>query len=355
LKNNSLINSLLQQPTSHTPIWLMRQAGRYLPEYRQIRSDAGNFMAVCQNPELAALVTLQPVQRFNLDAAILFSDILVIPDALGLGLHFVENEGPKFKFPITTREDIGNLNSEGILQRLDYVFKTIKNVKSGLGQRIPLIGFSGSPFTMACYMLEGGSSRDYVKTKSWLYANPASMHQLLDLLADVVIQYLNAQIEAGADVVMVFDSWGGVLTDVQYAEFSLKYLQKIVAGLHKTYNGRDVPNIVFTKGGGIWLKDIANIGASCVGLDWTINIGKAKTIVGNKVALQGNLDPVILSQGDKYAIKAEVTRILNSYKDANNGEISGHVFNLGHGILPSAKPDNVAYLVDLVHELSHNK
>ncbi|MCC2625029.1 MAG: hemE [Burkholderiales bacterium] len=331
----------------------MRQAGRYLPEYRQIRATAGSFMALCQNPELAATVTLQPVRRFDLDAAILFSDILVIPDALGLGLYFNEGEGPKFRSPIKTPQDIDILNSNGILERLDYVFNTIKNVKSELGNRLPLIGFSGSPFTLACYMLEGGSSKDYAKVKSWLYSNVQYSHKLLDLLADIIIKYLNCQIESGVDVVMLFDSWGGVLSDVHYTQFSLFYLQKIINGLHKSYNGKVIPNIVFTKGGGVWLDQMANIGASCLGLDWTMNIGRAKTIVGNKVALQGNLDPAILSQTDKLVIKAEVMRILNDYYIANNGNINGHVFNLGHGILPSAIPDNVAYLVDLVHELSN--
>lgn len=339
-------------PTEHTPVWLMRQAGRYLPEYREIRAKAGSFMALCQNPELAASVTLQPVKRFNLDAAILFSDILVIPDALGLGLYFVENEGPRFKSPINTPKDIDNLNQDGILQRLDYVFSAIKNVKASLNNHLPLIGFSGSPFTLACYMLENGGSRDYSKIRSWLYSNPKYSHKLLDLLADIVIQYLNCQIEAGVDVIMLFDSWGGILSDLHYAEFSLFYLQKIIANLHKSYNGKPIPSIVFTKGGGIWLDKIALIGANCIGLDWSINIAKAKAIVGNKVALQGNLDPVILNQSDRSVIKAEVVRILNNYTNANNGAISGHVFNLGHGILPNALPDNVAYLVDLIHELS---
>ncbi|MCC2644331.1 MAG: uroporphyrinogen decarboxylase, partial [Burkholderiales bacterium] len=317
--NNSLIDSLLQKRTHHTPIWLMRQAGRYLPEYRKLREKAGNFMALCQNPELAAAVTLQPVNRFNLDAAILFSDILVIPDALGLGLYFVEGEGPKFRFPINTHDDINNLNQDGILQRLDYVFNTIKNIKSDLGTRIPLIGFSGSPFTLACYMLEGGSSKDYARVKSWLYSNPAYSHKLLDLLSDIVIKYLNCQIESGVDVVMLFDSWGGVLSDIQYPEFSLQYLQKIIAGVHKSYNGKIIPSIVFTKGGGIWLDKIASINANCIGLDWTMNLGKARTIVGNRAALQGNLDPSILSQDNKSAIKAEVTRILTDYRTANSG------------------------------------
>lgn len=331
----------------------MRQAGRYLPEYREVRMKAGNFLALCKNPELATQVTLQPLKRFSLDAAILFSDILVIPDALGLGLYFAENEGPKFTNPLNTTTDIDSLHSEGVLDRLDYVFTTIKSIKSELGDRIPLIGFSGSPFTLACYMLQGSGSKDFATVKSWLYANPGYSHKLLDLLTDIIIKYLNRQIEVGADVVMLFDSWGGILSDVHYQEFSLFYLRKIVNSIHKTWNKKIIPNIVFTKGGGMWLEQIADIGANCIGLDWTINIGKAKAIVGNRAALQGNLDPVILNQTDKSVIKAEVKRILDNYKAVNNGEITGHVFNLGHGITPGALPDNVAYLVDLVHELTH--
>jgi uroporphyrinogen decarboxylase len=333
----------------------MRQAGRYLPEYREVRARAGSFMSLCQNPELAAAVTLQPVRRFALDAAILFSDILVIPDALGLGLYFTEGEGPKFKSPIKTTNDIDNLSSDGILERLNYVFDTIKAIKIDLANRIPLIGFSGSPFTLACYMLEGGSSKDFAVVKSWLYSNPEYSHRLLDLLSDIIIQYLNCQIESGVDVVMLFDSWGGILSEAHYAEFSLAYLRKIVSSIHKYYGGRQVPNIVFTKGGGIWLDKIAGIGTNCVGLDWTANIGKARAIVGSNIALQGNLDPAILSQGNTAVIKAEVFRILNDYRIANKGDITGHVFNLGHGILPSAIPDNVAYLVDLVHEISSSR
>lgn len=352
LINDSLIKSLLQQPSSHTPIWLMRQAGRYLSEYRQVRAKAGSFMALCQNPDLATQVTLQPVQKFDLDAAILFSDILVIPDALGLGLYFVENEGPKFQYPINTLADIDNLTQDGVLENLNYVFSTIKNIQSELANRIPLIGFSGSPFTLACYMLEGGSSRDYAKTKSWLYSHPDYMHKLLDLLADIVTKYLNSQIEAGVDVVMLFDSWGGILSDVHYLEFSLAYLQKVIVNLNKSFNNRIIPKIVFTKGGGVWLDQIASIGANCIGLDWGINIGNAKSVIKDRAAIQGNLDPVILSQSNKSAIKVEVKRILEDYKRANDGDISGHVFNLGHGILPTALEDNVSYLIDLVHEVT---
>ena len=346
-----LIDSLLHQPIPHTPIWLMRQAGRYLPEYREIRSHAGSFMNLCTNPELACKVTLQPLQRFNLDAAILFSDILVIPDAMGLGLHFVENEGPKFLNPITTNNDIDNLQIVNLIDKLDYVFKTIKNVKAELKPHIPLIGFSGSPFTLACYMLEGGSSNNYLTVKKWLINNPVYSHKLLNKITEAVIIYLNAQIEAGVDVVMLFDSWGGVLTENAYLEFSLPYLHRIVNTITKKHHNRIIPNILFTKGGGLWLKHMAKINTNVIGLDWTINIATARELVPH-IGLQGNLDPVILAVGDKSAIRKEVSNILNAYATANNGNITGHVFNLGHGILPMTNPDNVAYLVELVHELS---
>lgn len=348
----TLIHSILHKPISHTPIWLMRQAGRYLPEYRQLRSNAGSFMNLCTNSELAAKVTLQPLHRFNLDAAILFSDILVIPDAMGLGLHFIENEGPKFANPIKTIEDIDNLSIDNMNEKLEYVFQTIRNVKSELNPNTPLIGFSGSPFTLACYMLEGGSSTNYLTVKKWLFNNPEASHKLLNKISDAVIQYLNAQIMAGADVVMLFDSWGGVLSENAYLEFSLPYLQKILDGLQKNHNNVIIPNIVFTKGGGLWLNHMANTKTNALGLDWTINIANAKKILTAEVGLQGNLDPVILAVGDKSSIKKEVTRILNAYANANNGDISGHVFNLGHGVLPITNPDHVAYLVDIVHELS---
>ncbi|MCE2705763.1 MAG: uroporphyrinogen decarboxylase [Proteobacteria bacterium] len=349
---STLINSLLNKPITHTPIWLMRQAGRYLPEYRQIRNKAGSFMSLCTNPELACEVTLQPLRRFNLDAAILFSDILVIPDAMGLGLHFVENEGPKFTNPIQTVYDIDNLQTADILSKLDYVFKAIHNVKAELKVGTPLIGFSGSPFTLACYMLEGGSSKNYLTIKKLLLNNPEACHKLLNKITDVVILYLNAQIEAGVDAVMLFDSWGGVLTENAYLEFSLPYLQKILNSLKKEHQNKTIPSIVFTKGGGLWLEHIAKANTNALGLDWTIDIAKAK-LVSKDMVLQGNLDPVILAVGDKAAIKKEATRILTSYLDANDGNISGHVFNLGHGVLPITNPDHVAYLVDTVHEISN--
>lgn len=347
-----LLNSIAQKQTPYTPIWLMRQAGRYLPEYRQLREHAGSFLNLCKNPNWATQVTIQPLKRFNLDAAILFSDILVVPEAMGMELNFVENEGPKFSKPITSEADINDLNIIELEDRLDYVFAAIKNCKSELKNNTPLIGFSGSPFTLACYMLEGGASKNYLHIKKLLYTEPHLAHALLSKLTKAIIRYLSEQIKAGVDVVMLFDSWGGILTDSEYLEFSLKYLQEIVSSLPKTQAGDKFPSIVFTKGGGIWLDKISTIGSSVIGVDWTINIGHARTIVPKNIMLQGNLDPVLLAVGDRDAIKKEVTRILTSYKLANNGSMTGHIFNLGHGILPMTKPDNVAYLVDLVHELS---
>lgn len=354
IREHALVQTLLGKESNHTPVWLMRQAGRYLPEYRELRAQAGSFMALCTNPDLAAQVTLQPLARFNLDAAILFSDILVIPDAMGLELHFAANEGPKFHKPISNVDDINALSIDGLLDNLDYVFATIKKVQYELAGNKPLIGFSGSPFTLACYMIEGGASRDYQKVKQFIYTNPIAMHKLLDILADAVIVYLNAQIEAGVNVVMIFDSWGGVLTDRAYAEFSLAYLEKIVKSISKTSPIGSIPNIVFTKGGGIWLPEMAKIGANAVGLDWMVNLGHARQVMPNNIALQGNLDPVLLSVADHTTLKQEVSAILDSYKLANSGSLTGLVFNLGHGILPSAKPDNVEYVVNLVHELSQH-
>lgn len=348
-ENNTLIDALLNKPVPYTPIWLMRQAGRYLPEYRKIREKAGSFLNLCKNPDLAMEVTLQPLRRFNLDAAILFSDILVIPDAMGLGLYFVENEGPKFSKPIMTANDIDNLDIANIINELAYVFAAIKNTKNELKNSKPLIGFSGSPFTLACYMLEGKSSSDYLLVKKWLYTNPEYSHKLLQKLTDAIILYLNAQIEAGIDVIMLFDSWGGILPYNEYLEFSYAYLKQILDKVHKTHQSKLVPSIVFTKGGAVWLDKLNMIGATAIGVDWTVDIGIAKKIATN-VALQGNLDPALLALGDRSIIKTEVFRILNNYKKANNENISGHVFNLGHGILPITNPDNVAYLIDLVHD-----
>lgn len=344
------IQTLFGHEVDRTPIWLMRQAGRYLPEYRNLREKAGNFLTLCKTPDLATEITLQPLKRFDLDAAILFSDILVVPEALGMELNFVNGEGPKFTNPLLHENDVDNLKTEDLIENLNYVFTTIKNIKSTLFHK-PLIGFSGSPFTLACYMIAGQSSTDYIEIKSWVYQKPAILHKLLDKLTDAIILYLNMQIKSGVDAVMVFDSWGGVLSNTAYAEFSLPYLKRIVDNLIKNYHGRDVANIVFTKGGGVWLDKIATIKSNAIGLDWTVDIAKAKKQVGN-IALQGNLDPIILALGDKSAIKEEVKKILSAYKLANNGSIAGHVFNLGHGVLQITNPDSVAYLVDLVHELS---
>ena len=349
-QKSPFMQSIFNQPVAYTPIWLMRQAGRYLPEYRIIREKAGSFLNLCKNPDLATVVTLQPLQRFELDAAIMFSDILVIPEAMGMELNFINGEGPKFSHPLLNEQDIDNLKVAEILERLSYVFTTIKNIKSSL-QNKPLIGFSGSPFTLACYMIAGGSSTDYIEIKSWIYRQPLLLHKLLTKVTDVVIDYLNRQIESGVDAVMIFDSWGGVLSGFAYEEFSLQYLRKIIAKLIKTHNNKPIANIVFTKGGGVWLDKIMDLNSNVIGLDWTIDIALAKKQVGN-IAVQGNLDPMILALGDKSAIKKEVERILHGYKTANNGSISGHVFNLGHGISQITNPDNVAYLVDLVHELS---
>ena len=350
-QNSTILDAIWQKPVSHTPIWLMRQAGRYLPEYLKVRAGAGSFLNLCKNPELATEVTLQPLRRFKLDAGILFSDILVIPEAMGMELKFVENEGPKFSHPITCEADIDNLDLDEMLDKLNYVFSTIKNLKSEMNPSTPLIGFSGSPFTLACYMLEGGSSKNYLTIKQWIYLRPDLMHKLLAKLTHAIVSYLNTQIEAGVDIVMVFDSWGGILTTQAYQEFSLRYLSQIISELNLIKDDKVIPSIVFTKGGGQWLDYIEAISADVIGLDWTIDISKARTQV-KSTALQGNLDPVILAMADKTALKHEVTRILANYKKANNGSISGHVFNLGHGILPMTNPDNVAYVVDLVHELS---
>lgn len=347
------IETLLSNETSHTPIWLMRQAGRYLPEYRALREKAGSFLNLCKNPDLATEITLQPLKRFELDAAIMFSDILVVPEALGMELNFINGEGPKFPKPLLTESDVDNLQIDEMLERLNYVFATIKSIKSTLTNK-PLIGFSGSPFTLACYMIAGGSSTDYIEIKKWVYNQPALLHKLLDKVTTAVISYLNMQIKSGVDSVMVFDSWGGVLSSAAYEEFSLRYLRRIIEGLIKHQNGRDIPNIVFTKGGGVWLDKIATLNSHAIGLDWTVDIAKARLEVGKKITLQGNLDPMILAVGDRSAIKKEVEKIMHSYLDANNS-FSGHVFNLGHGILQITNPDNVAYLVDLVHELSHNR
>ena len=346
LKNDRILRALARQPVDKTPVWMMRQAGRYLPEYRQVRGQAGDFMSLCKNTELACEVTLQPLERFELDAAILFSDILTIPDAMGLGLYFAEGEGPKFHKPLQSEADIDQLEVINTAADLTYVTDAVSMIRQELNGRVPLIGFSGSPWTLATYMIEGQSSRDFTRAKTMLYTQPELLHQLLEKLALSVIDYLNAQILAGAQVVQIFDTWGGALSHSAYLEFSLTYMAKIVDGLIKQADGRDVPVILFTKGGGLWLEAMADTGCDCLGLDWTVDIGAAHHRVGDKVALQGNMDPAIL-RAKPEVIRGEVKRILGSF-----GQNDGHVFNLGHGITPDINPDNAKIFIDAVHEFS---
>lgn len=344
LKNDRFIRALLRQPVDKTPIWVMRQAGRYLPEYRAIREQAGDFLTLMQAPEWAAEVTLQPLRRFDLDAAILFSDILTIPHAMNLGLHFAPGEGPLFKHPITTAADVAKLKVPEPLKDMPYVYETIDRIKQGLEGRVPLIGFAGSPWTLATYMVEGSSSKTYSKIKTMLYDTPETMTALLDILSESVADYLNAQIDAGVDAVMIFDTWGGVLTPEAYREFSLKPMEKILAKLKRERNGQTIPNILFTKGAGAWLEVMAESGCNALGVDWTTNIGDARKRVGDKVALQGNLDPSILNASPEVIVR-EAKKILTDF-----GPNPGHVFNLGHGIHPNINPDHVKVLVDAVHE-----
>jgi uroporphyrinogen decarboxylase len=343
LKNDTFLRALLRQPTEYTPVWLMRQAGRYLPEYRATRAKGGSFMGLATNPDLATEVTLQPIDRYPLDAAILFSDILTVPDAMGLGLHFVENEGPKFERPLKTEADVLALRAPEP-GSLDYVFKAVTQIRTELNGRVPLIGFSGSPWTLACYMVEGQGSREFHTIKKMLYGRPDLMHRILSVNAQSVADYLNAQIDAGAQAVMVFDSWGGALADGAFQEFSLQYMQKVVSLLKREKDGVKIPAIVFTKGGGHWAEEIAAIGADAIGLDWTANLSKIRALVGDKVALQGNLDPAILFASAEQ-IRAEVVKVLNAYGKHD----TGHVFNLGHGISQFTPPESVAAMVDAVH------
>ena len=345
LRNDTFLRVLLQQPVEYTPIWMMRQAGRYLPEYKATRAQAGSFLDLCKNTELATEVTVQPLERFDLDAAILFSDILTVPDAMGLGLYFAEGEGPKFKRPLQNEADIAKLEVPD-LACLQYVFDAVSSIRRALNGRVPLIGFSGSPFTLACYMVEGGSSKEFRTIKTMIYSRPDLLHKILDTNAQAVTAYLNAQIDAGAQAVQIFDTWGGVLSDAAFEEFSLRYMKQIVSGLKRESEGRRVPVILFAKGGGLWLEKMADAGADALGLDWTCNIGEARRRVGGKVALQGNFDPFALF-GTPEAIRAEAGRILAGY-----GSGSGHVFNLGHGISQFADPEHAKILVDAVHELS---
>ncbi len=346
LQNDRLLRALLRQPVDRTPIWIMRQAGRYLPEYRATRERAGSFMDLCRNPELACEVTLQPLERFELDAAILFSDILTVPDAMGLGLYFEAGEGPRFERPVRTARDVDALPVPDPEDELGYVMDAVRTIRRALDGRVPLLGFSGSPWTLATYMVEGGSSKEFAHSKGLLYGQPAVLHALLDKLARAVTAYLNAQVAAGAQALMIFDTWGGTLTPAAYDEFSLRYMRQVVEGLTREHEGRAVPVILFTKGGGQWLERQADTGCDALGLDWTLDIGDARARVGERVALQGNMDPGVL-YGSPQAVRDEVARIL-----ADFGPHPGHVFNLGHGIHQHIDPENVRVLVDAVHELS---
>jgi uroporphyrinogen decarboxylase len=346
LKNDRFLKALMRQPVDRTPVWMMRQAGRYLPEYRAVRAQAGDFMSLCKNTELACEVTLQPLERYEMDAAILFSDILTIPDAMGLGLYFETGEGPKFRKPVRTEADIEALEVIDTASDLSYVTDAVTMIRRELNGRVPLIGFSGSPWTLATYMVEGQSSRDFARAKTMLYTQPEVMHQLLEKLSLSVIDYLNAQIRAGAQVVQIFDTWGGALSHAAYAEFSLAYMQKIVDGLISHHDGRDVPVILFTKGGGLWLEKMADTGCHALGLDWSTDIAAAKSRVGGRVALQGNMDPAVL-RADPAVIESQVEAILSGFGDG-----PGHIFNLGHGITPDINPDHVKVFIDAVHKFS---
>jgi len=346
LQNDTFLRALLRQPTDYTPVWLMRQAGRYLPEYNATRKQAGSFLNLCKNPNAATEVTLQPLERFPLDAAILFSDILTIPDAMGLGLYFAEGEGPKFERTVRDEAAVASLAVPDIGATLKYVTDAVSQIRRALKGRVPLIGFSGSPWTLACYMVEGGGSPDHRTVKTMAYQRPDLMQRILEVNAGAVAAYLNAQIDAGAQAVMIFDTWGGALSAAAYKKFSLAYISKVVAQLKRENEGRRVPVIVFTKGGGLWLEDIAACGCDAVGVDWTIELSQARARVGGQVALQGNFDPTALF-AEPEAIRAEVGNVLASY-----GSGSGHVFNLGHGISQFTPPEHAAALVAAVHELS---
>lgn len=349
LKNDRFLRALLREPVDTTPVWMMRQAGRYLPEYRETRGKAGDFLSLCKNTDFACEVTLQPLRRYDLDAAILFSDILTVPDALGLGLYFETGEGPKFKKTIRTEQDVLNLPNFNAKSDLDYVMNEVSTIRSALGGQVPLIGFSGSPWTLATYMIEGGSSKDFRHTKHMLYAQPEVLHALLDRLAVAVIDYLNAQIDAGAQAIQIFDSWGGALAHREYIEFSLNYMQKIVAGLQREKDGRRIPVILFTKGGGQWLEPMIATGADALGLDWTTPLNVARQSIAGRAAVQGNLDPAVL-YGSRASIEKSVKAMLD---DAYaNGETTGYVANLGHGITQWVDPAQPKIFVDTVHEYS---
>ncbi|MBB1163058.1 uroporphyrinogen decarboxylase [Aquariibacter albus] len=357
LANDRFLRACLRLPTDRTPVWLMRQAGRYLPEYNATRAKAGSFMGLATNPAYATEVTLQPLDRYPLDAAILFSDILTVPDAMGLGLSFAQGEGPRFAHPVRDEAAVAKLEVPD-LDKLRYVFDAVSSIRRALADaqgvgRVPLIGFSGSPWTLACYMVEGAGSDDYRQVKTLMYKRPDLMHRILAVNADAVAAYLNAQIEAGAQAVMVFDSWGGVLSDAAFRRFSLAYTQRVLDGLKKEHAGHRIPHIVFTKGGGLWLEAIADTGADVVGLDWTVALADARRRIDDRVALQGNLDPMVLF-GDEAAIRAEAEAVVASFgrPQRADGRHGGHIFNLGHGINQFTPPESVAVLLDAVRQAS---
>jgi uroporphyrinogen decarboxylase len=346
LKNDVFLRALMRQPVSRTPVWIMRQAGRYLPEYREVRGQAGDFMSLCRNPELACEVTMQPLRRYKLDAAILFSDILTVPDAMGLGLHFITGEGPKFKEPVQSADAIRNLRVPDVEQKLAYVFEAVRTIRRELNGEVPLIGFAGSPFTVGTYMVEGGSSREFPTIKALAKESPEVLDHLMNIVAETTTEYLNAQIEAGAQAVQIFDTWGAALDGDDFRRFSMASMQKIIDGLTREKDGQKIPVILFTKGAGPLLTDLAETGCDALGVDWTTDLATAREYVGDKVALQGNLDPATLRESPE-VIRQGVADTLASY-----GKGPGHVFNLGHGITPDIDPDHLGALVDAVHELS---
>jgi uroporphyrinogen decarboxylase len=346
MHNDTFLRALMREPTPYTPVWVMRQAGRYLPEYNETRRRAGSFLALAKTPELACEVTLQPLARFALDAAIIFSDILTVPDAMGLGLYFVEGEGPRFERPLREEWEVRDLTVPDPYDHLRYVLDACAQIRRALNDEVPLIGFSGSPFTLACYMIEGRGGQDFVETKRMLYGRPDLLHRILAVNAQAVAAYLNAQIENGVQAVMLFDTWGGALSHAAFHEFSLPYLRAVLEQLRRSHDGQIVPRTVFTKGGGLWLEGLADTGADCVGVDWAVDLSAARGRVGNRVALQGNLDPGALFAPPD-VVRSEAASILSAY-----GVGDGHVFNLGHGVLPLTPPESVAVLVDAVHELS---
>ncbi len=346
LANDLLLRALLREPVERTPVWMMRQAGRYLPEYRELRAKAGDFLTLCSTPDLACEITVQPIRRFELDAAILFSDILTVPHAMGLGLYFAEGEGPRFERPVRTKRDLARLGVPDIETELGYVTEAVRRVRRELDGRVPLIGFAGSPWTVATYCVEGGGSKNHARIKGMLYGEPALLHGLLDVLTRATIEYLNAQIAAGAQAVMVFDTWGGVLAPGAYREFSLKYMARIAEGVTRTVEGRRVPLVLFTKGAGPRLTEMADTGCDALGVDWTTDLAEARRLTADRVALQGNLDPSVLYAPPE-AIAREVGRVLASY-----GRGPGHVFNLGHGIHPDIDPAHVTAMLEAIHAQS---